>query len=183
MTCDFCKKKNMAGRIVLGRKSTNWYALVPNDPEVFGHLIVTIPGPPCIRNIVAMEGKYSAEWKNLNEGVRACARKLAEISNVDRVYTTFLGESAKVHVHCHLVPRYGFLNQGDLDRWSARYGVSKGGIEWRRFYSNPTSGFCHLQGFRYLGEAERTYNETKELYGAPPSETLHEIAKKIHDMF
>lgn len=169
----------MGDRIVDEGKDHEWYAFVPLGPEIFGHLIVTIPGPPCIRDIVMMESAHSKQWRNLNEGVRVCAEKLSKILNVDRVYTAFLGESAEVHVHCHLVPRYGFLNQGEIEAWSKLYGVSEGDTEWRRFYSNPTSGFSSLQGFRYLGEVERTFNEIKECLGHPSFDILSQIAEKI----
>lgn len=62
--CAFCKKEDIEkeGSIIDQKEGRLWYALVPIEPEIFGHLIVTYSdkGVHCIRNIWEDHGEFAA---------------------------------------------------------------------------------------------------------------------------
>ena len=190
MGCDFCdrQKEGLKDRIVAGEnKEKIWYTLVPNDPHIFGHILLTID-----RN--TNDEKYHVRdfWKIgdkevLKEeiyGVVESMVALKRIPCVERIYLVVAGESETLHHHYHLIPRYKVKcnwASKDYGDWTKQCRLENIGLGWGRFYDMPKS-FCHSSGFQYLGELERTYNHFKECVtekSGPGLSLLREMAEKI----
>jgi len=136
----------------------------------------------CIRDISSADDIDQKILNSLMEGVRIISNKLKNIDNVDRVYVVMTGEDPSAHVHFHLFPRYGFLNNNEIAKWAEKNGLSKGEIDWRRFYANPTKNFKYHHDFSYLGEIQQKYDDWKmnKMNGKPPSkELLIEMKEKL----
>lgn len=181
--CSFCCFDNIKkeGRIIKDKK--DWYAFIPLEPEIFGHVIVTYRTDtelnyPCIQNIICLEDEKRDKILNvLNEGILTLVDGLKKIKNVDKVYFAMLGETENTHMHYHLFPRYGFVNDYELDKWANKKDytrLSNGSIEWRKFFARPTCGFKSFTGFQYLGEIEASQERTLKCIGKKPSKKLIE---------
>ena len=178
-------KENIGDRVIhrAGRNNNDWYAFVPDKPEIFGHVIVTVENP-CIREIITDNSEIVPVLQQMSEGIEFMAKVLSRIKNVQRVYIAMLGESEDVHMHYHLFPRYGFVgDECAINSWAKENRLKKGSNEWQEFYSRPTTGFQSRDGFQYLGEIEKTFNEAARRIGKNPSdELLKEIAEKIKNL-
>jgi diadenosine tetraphosphate (Ap4A) HIT family hydrolase len=175
--CDFCDRGKARDLLVL--EGDNWYTIVPNEPEIFGHLILATDR----EHIQNIEDADTAILNGLQEGVLQTARLLRRLKNVKRAYIAVLGESRQVHFHYHFFPRYEFKNRGERAAWSTTYapGVSE---PWKSFYSNPTANFMHKEGFQYLGEVERTYGDAKKRNKNNPPDFLvvRELARRLQEI-
>ncbi|MCJ7570724.1 MAG: hypothetical protein MUO82_02445 [Candidatus Thermoplasmatota archaeon] len=207
--CYFCCYENIKdeGRVIFPEKENKdeeWYAFIPLEPEIFGHIIVTYASEddkspnikksefPC-QNIICKEDNHNVSnikkdkrdeiLKVLDKGVITIVDGLKKIKNVDKVYFAMLGETKRTHMHYHLFPRYGFVNEYELNNWANKDDytlLSEGNIRWKKFYANPTSGFKSFDGFQYLGEIENSYQRAEKSIGKPPTEELlEEMAEKI----
>lgn len=177
--CDKKKIENIKNRIIhKGGTDKKWSAFIPDEPEIFGHIIVTYLNPDkhenCIRDITSAEEGDQKILNSLIEGVRIISNKMTNIDNVDRVYVVLAGEDRRSHIHFHLFPRYGFLNNNEIVKWAEKCGISEGEIDWRRFYANPTKDFKFRHDFSYLGEIQQKYDDwkTNKMNGKPPSNEL-----------
>lgn len=171
----------MKERIILnGEGQKGWYAFIPDEPEIFGHIIVTVPSPH-VQNIENVAPTNYAMIHDMAEGVTLASSHLKKIGEeVKRVYVLMLGESPIVHMHFHLIPRYEFKSNEELSTWSKRINLSRGDTRWNEFYNEPTLNFSISKGFRYTGEVERTYNESKAMIGRKPDyELIIEMANQI----
>ena len=187
--CYFCCFDNIndEGRVITS--NSNWYAFVPKAPEIFGHTIVTYRTDeksnkhPHIQNIICKDDKRVEILKVLDEGIKTLVDGLKEIENVDKIYFAMLGETERTHMHYHLFPRFGFVNEYELINWVNKdklYRLTKGNIRWQKFYANPTCGFKSFDGFQYLGEIEKSYSQARKCIGDdPPKGILKEMAKNI----
>ena len=117
--CYFCEidKIRAEDRIII--EKNEWYAFVPQDPEIFGHVIVTYRTDtdskyPHIQNISCDNEKRIKILNILDVGVKTIVDGLKNIKNVEMVYFAMLGETIKTHMHYHLFPRYGFVNDSEL---------------------------------------------------------------------
>ena len=178
--CSFCNKSNMDGRIVLECKGNRrWYAFVPRDPEIFGHVLVTVDKPH-VQNIEDTNPHEMEFMNDISKGIVNVSIGLKRIENVEKVYVLMLGESSDVHMHYHLIPRYKFGSMKDRIAWATEYELIEGKDEWRSFYSRPTMGFTSNEGFRYLGEVERLYNEfVIKSFSVPDERLLGEMTKLL----
>jgi diadenosine tetraphosphate (Ap4A) HIT family hydrolase len=82
--CPFCYKpeRRKEGKIL--DEGDLWYALIPKDPEIFGHIIVTYSdeGKHCIRNIWEVNSEDEKRILNsMIEGVRTVSEKMINIGN------------------------------------------------------------------------------------------------------
>ena len=148
-----------------------WYAFVPRDPEIFGHVILTTDKGRCIHDLCEVdESILKAEIM----GVRQMMEKLWQTKKVGRVYVVVAGESEEVHHHFHLLPRYEFESFKEREKWAKEYELDAEDPKWVEFFKWPTLNFEHKEGFQYLGEIERKYNQckNKEYYPNRPSEGL-----------
>ena len=180
--CVFCKPEEILKKRIIHTDSDGWYAFVPDEPEIFGHIIVTVKQPH-IREIISEDDKTLETLQCMTKGVKYIADILRKIKNVQRVYFAMLGETEDVHMHYHVFPRYGFVRDYEIDDWAKEYHLSKGFIAWQRFYSQPTVGFTSLDGFQYLGEIEKAYTIKKREIGSKPSNSLvEEMVEKIINM-
>lgn len=181
-SCDFDKVEEKIGKRLVYRvtdQGNAWYAFVPQEPEIFGHVIVTVE-KPCIREIISNDKEITKVLQRMSIGIKSMADVLSRIENVQRIYIAMLGESEKVHMHYHLFPRYDFVSEFEIDKWAKRNRLKKGPIEWQRFYSRPTAGFQSFSGFQYLGEIEKSFNEAARRISEKPSdELLEEMAATI----
>ena len=182
--CDFDKAiENIGDRIIGDRdviKERGWYAFVPKDASIFGHVLVTVENP-CIREITTNNSQTVCTLEIMATGIKVISDIIKKIDNVQRVYVALLGESP-LHMHYHLLPRYSFIREDEFLYWSNKYRLKKGSVNWQKFYSRPTDGFLHKDGFQYLGEIERTYNEVKKIYGMPSDELMGEMAGMLSKM-
>ncbi len=177
-SCPFDKVDEKFKKRVIDQNNA-WYAFVPLDPEIFGHVIVTVE-KPCIREIVSDDKEIAEVLQRMSKGIKLMADALYRIENVQRIYIAMLGETETVHIHYHLFPRYDFVSEFEIDKWAERNRLKKGSIEWQRFYSRPTAGFQSVSGFQYLGEIEKSYNEAAKRIGEKPSnEVLEEMAGRL----
>nr|MDO8080343.1 HIT domain-containing protein [Candidatus Freyarchaeota archaeon] len=168
-TCDFCSRDKMKKYVV--DEDKDWYAFVPQEPEIFGHIILTTDKGSCTHDMQDVDEKIlQAEIL----GIRQMMRKLHKIDNVGRVYVVVAGESLGVHHHFHLLPRYEFKSSEDRKKWAQSNEIKAEDPKWVEFYRWSTSDFSHKEGFQYLGEIERKYNEYKnnEYYPNIPSDDL-----------
>jgi len=187
--CIFDKSNNIDSDVVRrGDKdiitgNVSWYAFVPDNPEIFGHIIVTVE-QPCIREIISeSEEVINEALKRMSEGIKVMSDLIKKIDNVQRIYVAMLGETDSVHMHYHIIPRYGFIDEIEINKWAEKNRFDRGIIEWQRFYSHPTLGFQSLDGFQYLGEIERSYNQAKRVIGEKPSsELIKEIVNRIKNL-
>jgi len=178
--CVFDDSDKLAERVII--KKDGWYAFVPDEPEIFGHIIVTVE-TPCIREVACSDKRIPDVLKIMSSGIKFIADLLTEVKDVQRVYIAMLGETDSVHMHCHIIPRYGFVNDSEIAEWAKENRLTKGLLDWQRFYSNPTANFKISDGFRYLGEVENSYNIAKKRIGTKPSiELVKQMAGKIKDM-
>ena len=183
--CSFCHKKRMKKFIVDKDASSEeyWYAFVPRDPEIFGHVILTTDKGGCIQDLYKVdESILTAEIV----GVRQTMEKLWKMRNVGRVYVVVAGESEEVHHHFHLLPRYEFKNTEEREKWAEEYCLDAEDPKWVEFFKWPTLNFEHKEGFQYLGEIERKYNQCKnnEYYPNRPSEGLRlDMVGKVNAIF
>lgn len=175
MTCSYCDQKKIEDiqeRIIReDARDKKWSAFVPREPEIFGHIIVTYLNyggdKKCIRDISSVEEENHYILDSIITGVRIISNKLKNNDNLfaDRVYVVMAGEDSSAHLHFHLFPKYGFLNDNDFNnkiaKWAEKYGLSKGEIGWRRFYANPTKNFKFRYDFSYLGEIQQKYDNWK----------------------
>lgn len=198
MNCSFCDQKEIEDiqeRIIReDARDKKWSAFVPPDPEIFGHIIVTYLNcdrhKKCIRDISSVEEENQYILDSIITGVRIISNKRKNhIDNVDRVYVVMAGEDSSAHLHFHLFPKYGFLNDNDLNnkiaKWVEKYGLSKGEIDWRRFYANPTKNFKFRHDFSYLGEIHQKYDDWKrnKMNDKPPSkDLLIEMKDKLEEI-
>ncbi len=146
---------------------------VPDDPEIFGHLLLTTD----LRHIPHLDNASASDLRMLAPGVVAGAELIRRIDQVTRVYVIVLGEDCSVHLHYHLFPRYDLADSNALLQWGRKWSL-RIPEPWGSFYSRPTAGFEHRKGRCYLGEIERSYNYVKETFagGKKPSP---EIARAI----
>ncbi len=173
------------------RKEEEWYAFVPGDPLIFGHILLTVDrkgnnnvpcereGPDCIHDMWEVP---ECILEREIVGVRKCMNGLLEIDNVKRIYLVVAGETDEVHHHFHLLPRYGFKSFEEREKWYEELKLKAGDPKWRNFYRWPTLGMAHKEGFQYLGELERAYGTCKDndYYPDQPSDVLlEEMARKI----
>lgn len=181
-SCPFDEVEKEIGNRLVHRvtdQNNGWYAFVPLEPEIFGHVIVTVE-KPCIREIITDTNEIVPVLQRMSKGVEFMAKVLSCIENVQRVYIAMLGESEDVHMHYHLFPRYNFVGEFEINTWAERNRLKEGSIEWQRFYSRPTAGFQLSSGFQYLGEIEKSYNEaTKRIGNKPSNEVLEEIKRRL----
>lgn len=183
--CVFCQRKKIEDRIIKHYEEEEFDVFIPKDPQIFGHLLLTRIGPPCLGKLENPEKELHEKINILSEGTMTVAKDfIKRDTKIDKVYIVVMGESESFHFHYHLIPRYGFLNDNEIDKWTEKYGIEKGSIEWRQFYARPTLGFRHFHGYRYLGEMERTFNEAKDRFkGNPPDEILLEMKKNVEELF
>lgn len=160
-----------------------WYAFVPRDPEIFGHVILTTDKGGCIHDLHEVnENILQGEIV----GIRQIMAKLRRIDNVGRVYVVVAGETPEVHHHFHLFPRYKFESFEQRERFAQKYELEAEDPKWVEFYNWPALEFEHKDGFQYLGEIERKYNECKnnEYYPNRPSENLRlEMVEELMAVF
>ena len=183
-SCPFDKVENVGNRLVhrIINQNNGWYAFVPQDAEIFGHVIVTVE-KPCLREIISNDKEITEVLRRMSKGIKLMADVLSQIENVQRIYIAMLGESEKVHMHYHLFPRYNFVSDFEIDKWAKTHQLKKGSIGWRSFYSRPTAGFHSFDGFQYLGEIERSYNEAfRRIRAKPSDEVLEEMAERIKEL-
>lgn len=176
------------GERLVRDKGEEWYAFVPEEPLVFGHILLTVGKRPTDREGVCEE-KYRNLWSTPKDilqneivGVRECMNGLVNIPFVKRVYVVVAGEERSVHHHFHLIPRYEFRSGEERDMWGKEHTLDADDPKWIEFYKSPTMDCKHSEGFQYIGELERVYNECKdnEYYPKTPSkDLLKEMARKI----
>lgn len=181
--CVFDGANNIGDRLV--RKEKEWYSFVPRDLEIYGHAIVTVE-KPCIREIGTNDDKIVDALKQMSDGIKHMVNILKEIDNVQRVYVAMLGESNDVHMHYHLIPRYRFKSDVEIDEWTKKNRLRTGNDDcdraWREFYARPTADFHSFEGFQYFGEIEKSYDKVKRRIGRGPSDALlEEMAKKLQE--
>ncbi|MCJ7572534.1 MAG: hypothetical protein MUO82_11790 [Candidatus Thermoplasmatota archaeon] len=191
--CYFCCFDNIndEGRVITENKNMNWYAFIPDRPEIFGHTIVTYRAyikPNNFSHIQNIKCDNNNERNNimeiLNDGVITLVDALKKIKNVDLVYFAMLGETKETHMHYHLFPRYNIYgDKVKLNKWankSDNTSLSNGDIQWINFFAKPTCGFTSFKGFQYFGEIEESQNKAEKCIGKKPSkELLKEITKNI----
>ena len=84
----------------------------------------------------------------------------------------FLDLFLEKEFYCH--------HDSEIYEWAEEHKFDKGSYGWRRFYEVPTLGFKSFDGFQYLGEIEKSYDETKRRIGEKPSSNLiRAMAEKI----
>jgi len=201
IVCHFCniKKIEEEKRIIkkvemeINNNKETWFAFIPQDPEIFGHCIVTYKKSeklPHIQNIGCNNIKRMEILKILNEGIVTIVDGLKKIKNVEMVYFAMLGETIPTHMHYHLFPRYNILDDEDkLNKWAdnntllSKDDGSNEDFQWIKFFAKPTKGFKSFTGFQYLGEIEASQQYVKNSIGRKPSKNLVEdMAKKIIDI-
>jgi len=172
--CYFCCANDIDEERIIGKgESKEWYAFIPQDPEIYGHCIVTTKNPEdhC-EDILDIKGQIVLN--NLVEGVKIVAKMIKGIDpkRIEKVYLAMLGETPKTHMHYHLFPRYRFEHDSEIYKWAEEHKFTNGCYGWRKFYETPTLGFKSFTGFQYLGEIEKLYDETKRRIGDKPSLNL-----------
>lgn len=184
MKCDFCDINNFKDRIIHKCEKNGdiqWYVFVPQEPQIFGHIILTLNNPH-VEDITSGEKQIQEVLSKLSGGISYIADLLGKIDNVKKVYLAMLGETPNIHMHYHMFPRYEFANEEEREYWSKRNTLQVGEIEWRKFYSKPTKGFNSLKGFQYLGDIEKFYNRSKESIGVKPSsQFLTKMTSRINE--
>lgn len=112
--------------------------------------------------------------------------KLVKLDGIGRVYVVIAGETQDVHHHFHLFPRYEFRSYEEREKWANEFNLDTDDPKWIEYFRWPTLSFEHKEGFQYLGEIERKYNERKsnEYYPNRPSDQLRlEMAEKLNGIF
>ena len=179
--CAFCHRaeiKEDYRMICEPKEEPTSYAFVPLDPEIFGHVIVTVESP-CIREICEEDGAVVDVLRANSSTLWKVAMAIRRIPNVERVYVATLGED-NLHIHHHLLPRYFFCTNDEIERWENGNRFQSLDNCWDRFYSKPTEGFHDYRGFRYLGEIERTYELAKKRIMRGPNRTLvSDMARRL----
>ena len=183
--CDFCYRDRMGRRIIAERQ--RWYAFVPEDPRIFGHIILTVDPEEkgekhCVHDIWNVEDEVlSGEII----AARDCMRGLKEIPFVERVYLVVAGESERVHHHYHLIPRYKRhldWKKEDVPRWKKKCELKEGDSIWRSFYNDMPRKMHNWRGFQYLGELEHEYNDFRThsaFEEGPGLDILEDMAGKV----
>lgn len=179
------------GERLVWETGEEWYAFVPEEPLIFGHILLTASKQPTDGEETCRE-KYRNLWSVPEEilqkeivGVRECMNGLLNIPFVERVYLVVAGEERSVHHHFHLVPRYEFRSDEERETWDEDHTLDADDTKWIEFYKSPTIDFKHTEGFQYIGELERVYNECKdnEYYPRTPSrDLLKGMARKIEEI-
>ena len=183
--CDFDCRGKMGRRIVA--EGQMWYAFVPMDPRIFGHIILTVD-----RNEEGVKYHKQDIWDVKSEvlgeeivAARDCMRGLGKIPWVERIYLVVAGESKCVHHHYHLMPRYKRhrdWNDEDIRQWKEKCRLERGDPMWRCFYNNMPRKMHNWHGFQYLGELEHRYNDfrTRSAFGEGPGlDILEDMADRV----
>jgi len=177
--CHFCDYKQFKKRVI--DEDKDWHAFIPKDPEIYGHCIVTTKKH--YEDILSSDGKEALDI--MSEGLKIVADKIKKIDEkrIHKVYFAMVGETKKTHMHYHLFPRYRFEHDSEIYEWAEEHKFDKGSYGWQKFYEVPTLGFKSFTGFQYLGEIEKSYDETKRRIGKKPSSDLVKVmVKKIRDL-
>ena len=196
--CKFCDKEIVADRIIDGLDKKDWYAFVPKDPEIFGHIILTTINfqpncsrgedsniPKCPQEISEIYGNNEEIFMKMTKGLIECSNKLKKIKPIEKVYILVAGETDGYHIHYHLIPRYEFRSYDERKQLAKKINLTIDDPKWVEFYNWPTKDFKYRQDFRYLGEVEQKYNDCKnnEYYPIEPSkEIIEKIVTRINEL-
>jgi len=197
--CYFCdieeirKEKRIIKEVktkINGNNET-WFAFIPQDPEIFGHCILTYKKSEHLSHIQHVGCNNINRMdilEILNKGIVTIVDGLKKIKNVEMVYFAMLGETIPTHMHYHLFPRYNIYgDENKLNKWANESNntllsgsKNESDIQWINFFAKPTCGFSSFKGFQYLGEIEASQERTLKCIGNKPSKKLiKNIAENI----